>query len=158
MTGAEETMAWGGINYWETLYGRNIDSQKMADGCTTNYDLVVSWLDSEDMEDTCGVPAHACFDPYAYNQVTEGGVQKILVFKSAIWFNIETYPLLVTDAQRIHVFEHEFGHGMALDEHSSCGLSVMSQWQCEDHVKVGAFPNDLCSPDYYLGHTPWRCT
>ena len=151
MTGPQENIAQGAMFDWPLRLPWQTDVDKVADGCTLDYDLVVAPLDSEDIEEFC-TEGHACILLASGNLNGDG---RVLVFKAIIRFNSDEWNVL-SDPQRKHVFAHEFGHAMSLEHHSSCGQSVMSGYGCSDLVKYGPWPNDVCWPAYNMYYPYWE--
>lgn len=172
MSDYEYNLAGVAFNNWRARFGRGIYHTYVGQNCDPANDnslRVWATTDLNVIQENCGGVDYviACFKPYSciddrgrWSQWCSPGVQKVL--QARIVYNRDA---LLNDAglgenplAQIHVFGHEFGHGMGLEDHGPCNEPlVMTQGGCTSMVNAGAYPNDVCVPDRLLGYAPLRC-
>jgi len=167
MTSYQWNMAGIAFNNWNAKFQQGTSNNHLGSGCsyTTGMEMYVLGSAGAAMEIECGIPAIACYRMSAigggayFNDYCACVVLKVtkaeIVFDAIYWNDLwDLY-------KQMHVFAHEFGHGMGIGHLHACGTSVMSGKDCDDLVHGWPpHPNDVCSPDILYGYSgPWgaRC-
>ena len=170
MTDYQYNLAGVAFNNWRARFGRGIYHTYVGENCDRANDnslRVWATIDGNVIREHCGsVNVIGCFKPYScidsrgeWNEWCSPGVNKVLQARIVYnWYRLLYDPgLRENPLAQIHVFGHEFGHGMGLEDHGPCNEPLVMTQGCEHMVNAGAYPNDVCVPDRLLGYTPLRC-
>ncbi|MDZ7296205.1 MAG: hypothetical protein ONB14_12395 [candidate division KSB1 bacterium] len=154
----EENLNGVALNNWKSKFGQSIKWTQLADSCTIFSDFRLWARNTAQTHLECNnAAAVACIEMLSTYDAGNGSrkIQTAIIRYDYQWIN----DLNHTAGQSLHIFAHEFGHGMTLGDADShvCGTSVMSFAGCKDMVHDGPYPNDVCFPDFYGGYGQSRC-
>lgn len=148
------------FNNWNAKFQQGTGNSHLGSGCSFSggAELVVQGQASSAMEIECGLPVRvACYRAEDISGVYYNSWCPCLVLQvttASIVFDVFYWNDLWHPTKQMHIFAHEFGHGMGLDDPHACGESVMSHGGCLDLVHGWPpFPNDVCSPDIIFGYS-----
>jgi hypothetical protein len=149
------------FNNWTARFQQGTSQSHLGGGCfwTTGMEMMLLGSAEPAMEIECGLPARACYRietiASAYNN-SYCGCAVVKVGRATIVFDMPWWDDLDDVFKGMHIFSHEFGHGMGLSHGHTCGQSAMSGEGCEDLAHGWPpYPNDVCTPDIlYQYSTP----
>lgn len=171
----EFNTAYIAFNNWAANFGHNTYHTYTGYNCTPANDenLVVRSVFPSQIDAYCPAGAVACFygkscyrADYPY---TPGCNFTFLLMNVLQAYIVYDWVWLTSDASMnpggmpspiryAHMFGHEFGHAMRLEDHHGCSpASIMTGAGCTHMVNSGPPPNDVCVPDEYMGYGTARC-
>jgi len=168
MSDYEYNVAGIALNNWRFRFGRGIQHTYVGPNCDpANDNMLRVWAtDRYTVRMHCGGD-RGCFKPFScvddrgrWNGGCDYGLQRVIqarIIYDQDWL-LHSSETGWDPIKQAHIFAHEFGHGMGLENHTACSQPfVMNGAGCTTMVNAGAYPNDVCVPDRLLGYTPLRC-